>query len=352
MMSYHRWMRLSFLCVFLAALSLFNVTAAGQTLRQQLETIYMLRAGDQTNFLEVDSRCDKLLQDNQSREDQGEIYFAWAQFYATSGGAMKMPGKTIELVRKALEYPLDPVKRLQMFVYWGDAMQFASPGVTGEDLAAARRRAVMPYLSGLKEALDQDLLDEKPEMPGVGFFTYDGPSDSKEYRELKRRQDKLIEAQRIARFQQDMIQFRDVLTGQVAFLYSRMPFAEDEIRKLATDTLQDEKAVKRLMSAVEAAMEERTKHFVIGAPNPRENTDDSPDEEAPVTLAKAPEPAPPQKESPPPAQATAPVAAQPPPQPPPAASSRTWVFLSVACGIGIAALAYVIFRRKRSGVKE
>jgi hypothetical protein len=48
-----------------------------------------------------------------------------------------------------------------------------------------------------------------------------------------------------------------MLTEAVAFLYSRRPFACQELRQLAKETLQNDAAVERLMNVVEEAMARR-----------------------------------------------------------------------------------------------
>jgi hypothetical protein len=44
-------------------------------------------------------------------------------------------------------------------------------------------------------------------------------------------------------------------------MYSRFPWASDEIRELAKQILEDETAVERLMSAVNAAVQQRMREL-------------------------------------------------------------------------------------------
>ena len=169
---------------------------------------------------------------------------------------MRYPEKLIGYVKEALQCPLDPVKELRLYIYWGDALQIAHRGARGEELAAARREVVVPYLQGLKKALRYDLPETAPDLPGVGRYQVDGPPEV--LREFADEHAKQVAARKKAEFQRDMIMHRDVLTSQISFLYSRKPLATDELERLATKHLQDDAAVERLMAQVKAAIEGRT----------------------------------------------------------------------------------------------
>lgn len=293
-----------------------------------------------------ESRCKALLAEYNTQEQQAKIYSKLANTYTQSGQVR--PDKTIEYIEKTLECISDPVRRTQLYVYWGDAIQVAHAGVRGQELAVARKKAVMPYLIGLKETLQHALPEEKPEMPKVGFLSYDGSTDADKYRKLKREHDAQIEAQRIARFQQDMIQNRDTLTGQVAHLYSRMPFATEEIRSLASKILEDENAVRLLMTAVEKAVQQRAMKFAGRDVNPREMLEDLWEEDKTVAVAKVPE-QPSQNQAPSPGDSIA--QAKPVDDIQPAsqsgASARVWLFLLLVCGIGSIAVLYIAIRKRK-----
>jgi hypothetical protein len=78
---------------------------------------------------------------------------------------------------------------------------------------------------------------------------------------LKRKNEDQLEARKLAKFQRNMIQHRDILTLQVSGMYSRFPWASDEIRELATKILKDDASVERLMSAVDAAVQQRKREL-------------------------------------------------------------------------------------------
>lgn len=275
--------RIIWLGSFLCILILVSVGLA-KTLEEELYEIDKLRLGKKTPFDKAEKMANELLRKYTQPEEQGKICYQLAEVYAQSGQVW--PAKTAEFSEKALGYPLDPVKQLQLYVYWGDAIQVAHRGVRNQELVVARRKAVMPYLEGLKEALDHNLPEEKPELPGVGRFRYSGPQDSEQYRELIRKHQAQVEARKLAKFQRDMIQHRDALTGQISYMYSRFPFASEEIEKLATEVLQDENAVERLMSAVNAAVQKRIEQLGWG-PEPPDMS--LPPKKEPPVAAEAPE---------------------------------------------------------------
>ena len=234
-------------------------TETMKTLEQELNEVDKLRANFATPFDEVEKKCNELLKRYTKPEEQGKIYYELAKVEGQSG--LQRPARAIEYVKKALKLPQEPWEKVRLYIYWGDAIQVANRGVRGWQLLAPRRKAVMPYLDGLKETLQYDLPEAKPELPMVHLFTYDGPPDSELHRKLKRKNQEEIEAWNLAKFQRDMIQHRDVLTGQVSSMYSRFPWASDEIRELATKILADDAAVERLMSHVDKAVEERVREL-------------------------------------------------------------------------------------------
>jgi hypothetical protein len=59
-----------------------------------------------------------------------------------------------------------------------------------------------------------------------------------------------IQARRDADFVREMLHFRDVLSRQVVELYRRSPAAEEELRDLAGQLLQDKQAVEELLAQV------------------------------------------------------------------------------------------------------
>lgn len=196
-----------------------------------------------------------LLAKAQTPEQKGQIYAILGATFAQSGQVT--PAKTVEYVKKALEYPQEPLKKTRLLTYWGDAVQVANAGARGQQLAAARREAAVPYLMVLKEMLTNQIPAEKPEAPMATFFTYGGPKDSPEAARLRAEQEAQAAAQARVRFQRNMIVQRQAATDQIVFLYSRLPFATGELERLAQEVLQDKDATARLVAQVKARVKDR-----------------------------------------------------------------------------------------------
>lgn len=256
----------AFLLSGILVLLLLAQVTDGKTLEEKLYEVDQLRAGFNTPFDEVEKRCNELLKEYTKPEEQGKIYYELTKVEGQSG--FQRPAKAIEYAKKAIELPQDPWKKVRLYVYWGDTIQVAHRGVHNQELVAARRKAVMPYLLGLKETLQHDLPEVKPDLPGVDRFDYGGPSDTEEYRSMIRKHQEQVEARKKAKFQRSMIQHRDILTSQVSTMYSRFPFASNEIEKLANEILEDKVAIERLMSAVNAAVQQRIKELGWEPPLP------------------------------------------------------------------------------------
>ncbi|MHC4086323.1 MAG: hypothetical protein ACYSWZ_11345 [Planctomycetota bacterium] len=248
-----------FLLSGILVLLLLAQVADGKTLEEELYEVDQLRAGFKTPFDEVEKRCNELLKKYTKPKEQGKIYYELTKVEGQSG--FQRPTKAIEYAKKALELPQDPWEKVRLYIYWGDTIQVAHRGVHNQELVTARRKAVIPYLHGLKETLQYDLPEVKPDLPGVDRFDYGGPSDTEEYRSMIRKHQEQVEARKKAKFQRAMIRHRAVLTSQVSTMYSRFPFASNEIEKLANEILEDKVAVDRLMSAVNAAVQQRIKEL-------------------------------------------------------------------------------------------
>ena len=178
-----RTMMMLLSCV--VAVVCFDVLADAQTLEQELSAVDQLRSGFDTPFEEVERRCSDLLRRYTSPEDQAKIYFQLAQVEGQSG--LQRPEKLVSYVKTALQLPLEPTKQVRLYMYWGDAVHVDHGGVRNGELLTARRKAVMPYLQGLRLTLTYDLTEEKPDLPGFPGRRRFRPTDPEEYKEHIRR---------------------------------------------------------------------------------------------------------------------------------------------------------------------
>jgi hypothetical protein len=246
-------------------------------LRQDLARLEALRNGRDTPLNRVDQLGQELLKKYSDSKEQGAIYYHLAHIHAQSG--VREPDRIIEYTRKALDFPLEPSQRMRLYVYWGDAIQVKQ---ARSPVGTWRKEAAQPYLQGLKEVLPYRLPETPPKLPRVTAYDVDGPPEvvERERQEHKRE----MAARQEAKFQRDMIQHRNVLTQQLVSLYSRKPYATEELEQLASEKLNDPAAVKRLMKSLPPAIEkDRQMHAALDAKNAAARNEPPPP--APVSWA-------------------------------------------------------------------
>jgi hypothetical protein len=193
----------------IVAVCLLTAVGASQTLDQKLMAINLLRNGPDTPFAEVEQRCGQLLQEYPAPEDQGKINYTLALVYAQTG--QMFPDTTIVCCRKALGLPLSLDRRLKLYTWWGDAIQVANRGKRGADFASARRQAAVPYLEGIKAAIDAGLRAGTTAVPTVPIDSVRILGSGIDNEKRKADYERAVAATWEARRQSDQAQLRDVL---------------------------------------------------------------------------------------------------------------------------------------------
>jgi hypothetical protein len=61
----------------------------------------------------------------------------------------------------------------------------------------------------------------------------------------------------LAILQQDLIQYREIMLNQITYMYSRFPFATDELEHSAVEALGDSWLVDELLSRTKAEIKQR-----------------------------------------------------------------------------------------------
>ena len=229
--------------------------AEGRTLGEKLWDIESLQNGKNTPFAEVEAMAGLLLKEYPAPEDQGRIYYQLALVYAQSGPVCE---ETIRNAKAALDLPLGGAKRLQLYVYWGDAIQVRHAGARGNDLMAARKEAAEIYLRGLKECVDHKVPKDKPAVEASGFGNFDGP-ETDEIRRLKAEIAARNAANEDALSKIAMVEMQDTLIKQLVYMYSRFPFATNELEASAKDSLGDSWLVGELINKTQAEIKKRVK---------------------------------------------------------------------------------------------
>jgi len=238
----------------IACLFLLVMPISADDLEAKLKAVDSLRASYETDFDEVERQCLALLSEYQSAEEQGRIYFIWAHVEGQSG--LQHPAKLVEYVKKSLSFPLDSEKRLQLHMYWGNALEVANRGVTGESLKKIRPEVVTPYLKAITESVKYIAETQATPLPPPPKAP--SPDDRPNNRDLMARKnaehmrdDKLVRLQA----------FQTAFENQIASVYSRRPFATSEIEALAEQLIPDKVARDALIARVISEVELREQSF-------------------------------------------------------------------------------------------
>jgi len=231
------------------AIVLWTSIAAAQSLEAELRALESLRKGDQTPLDIVDKRGAELLEKYEEPAEQALIHFDLAHIHAQS--ALKEPDQVIKHAQAALDSKLiTPEQRAQLYSYLASAHEVEKGA---KDFADRRRNALKPLLAGLAELKAMNLPAKAPEVPGLRLLREDfgDPADQAGARAA-------YEASKIAREKAQRIErlvfWRKTLSDQVKWIYYRDPPADDELQKLATESVGKEMA-DQLVSAAKAERE-------------------------------------------------------------------------------------------------
>lgn len=251
---------------FILLVCLLGLSADAQTLddsiAEELRDLEGMRRGLETPADKVEARGAELLSRYTAEGQQALIHYQLARVHAQSG--QTHPKLVVEHSLKALALPLDSVRRLQLQIYHGDALQLMNrerPAEEAVPFAELRRAAAKVYLEGLKEAKQYNIPDERPELP-VRERPFEIPRGSGAEYEAKVR--KSIEEEKVfsaameeARRMQALWDNRRVLRGQFADMYARPPSASAELEELTVRILEEPESAATFRKAVEESPRRR-----------------------------------------------------------------------------------------------
>ena len=206
---------------------------------------------------ELEAECLELLYEYKSREDKGKIYAAIAYIYSErgyrplAGDITQQALKAIEYCEKAIEYPLAVLDAGRLHIYWADALQIANRASAEDEFAAARREIAVVCLTGLKLVLANQTTTKVQPLPVVNLFCYSGSKDDPAYQELLKTHEAEVAARKRALLQDGLIRYRDVMTQKIVSLYSREPYATDELKRLTGEILKSEEVTREIFDKVE-----------------------------------------------------------------------------------------------------
>jgi hypothetical protein len=246
---------------FLILLVLPLWMAAERTFQSDIRPLKFAAKRDKESLVALDKLGAELLSRYQQPQEQGEIYYYLAHQHA-QGGIHVYSQKVIDYAYKALSYPVTPDQKMRLYIYRGDAFQVLDRKKT---FAERRRESVDSYLQGLKDMKSFQLPDKPPDLPQSPPFNVMA-STEQQIRENQESQQKYREALDHARFIQRMIRNRDVLQGQIVWLYGSRPLATEELRAAAKNALGEGKELDRLMTAVNDRIAKLPPELATGTP--------------------------------------------------------------------------------------
>lgn len=234
--------------------------AAAQSLEADLRALETLRKGDQTPLDVVDRRGAELLKNYEEPADQALIHFDLAHIHAQS--AMKQPERVIKHAQAALDSKLITAdQRCTLYSYLASAHEV---GKEVKGFADRRRKALEPLLTGLVELQAMKLPAKAPEVPGLRLLREDFADPAEQARARVAYEASKIARERAQRIER-LVFWRKTLRDQVKWLYYRDPPADDELRKLATESLGEDVANELVAAAqiererIEKARQEQQK---------------------------------------------------------------------------------------------
>ncbi len=232
------------------------------------QTLARIRSGNMgagTDRGRLEEECLKLLEEYESRADKGKIYTAIAYIYSSKGYAplaediIQQALKAAEYCEKALQYPLEVIDACRMNIYWADALKIVNYDSAGDTFAAARREIVMPYLAGLKLVLANQTATERQPPPPVNLYDHSGSEDDPVYKEMVEKHKAEVAERKRVMLQNRLIRYRSVVTQGIVHLYSRKPYATDELRQFAGKVLKDREAIREIIAEVETEIGQKAK---------------------------------------------------------------------------------------------
>jgi len=256
--------------------------ALDAVLDSELRQLDAMRSGRSTPAAKVEARGKELLEKYSEPEELGLIHYQLAHIHAQSG--QRHPDLVILHCEKGLDFPLEPAKRLQLYIYCGDAFQAMTvDGVRSERIpfSSIRKKATEVYLKGLRDSEAFSIPIRKPEIPSRTSIQMPvGDAESPEFQrklaELQKENEEFTTKLQQGRSAAEAWENRRILYDQIVYLYLREPVADDELRETATKELPDhmvttlfdrlkEKAGERQVPATETTAVKES----VGPPPPR-----------------------------------------------------------------------------------
>jgi len=234
----------SFFLLLLIYAGSTSLNAAEKTLAGELRTLDAMRKGLDTPTDQVEARGKALLEKHDNPDQRALIHYHLAHIHAQSG--QRRPDLVMEHCEDALKLPsLDAAKRLQLYIYLGDAkQQMNRVRSTKEKLSfpETRAEATNAYLQGLKESTKYSIPETKPELPiREPFERPQGDPNDPEFKrrvaQSQKEAEEYVRQREQAKQDQQAWENRRILYDQIVYLYLAQPAADEEMREVVARAL-------------------------------------------------------------------------------------------------------------------
>lgn len=234
------------LCQFVALASF----ACADQLEVALVDLSSRINGSQTPMESMEKEYLDLTKLHETPEELGRIYAALADSYCQSG--LRDPESVIKYAEKALEYPLEPLNRMETYSDLGSALKCLESEKSTSLKDEPPCPDITPYLKALRVAVEEKVPDEVPEIPRprviAGVFSKSDPI----YQENEQRK-VAWEAQGVMK---KLMKMRGSLETTIFLSYLSSPCDSNDLRALAEQYLKDDHAVERFMKRYGIAKDE------------------------------------------------------------------------------------------------
>ncbi len=212
-------------------------------LKKELVNIYSLEADTTTSKELIESKYLELIKTTKMDDEKGLIYFYIAK---TLKKVRDKPyDKIIEYSKSALQYPLEI--EIKAFTYDILVEALSKDSYNKERIINDRKEIAITCLNGLSLLEKEDLPKEKQDLPGVPRLTIAGPKDDPDIQRMYENHEQQLKKRKMIKKQNTLIMYRDSLIGKCISIYSYKPYANEELRSISMEILNDEDYVNELM---------------------------------------------------------------------------------------------------------
>jgi len=197
-----------------------------------------------------------LLENEEARNTvSGLVYFNLARLFSVH--SKSKPSEKVETYcEEALACNPPPVVACELYTHLGSAMAIRYRHWQGKSFPIARKRIAIPYLAALRYLDEQELPEEKVDVPRCRLTDFRELKDPQE--QAAKRKEKFLAHIR-ARITNEVIERRQFFIKRLLDLYEREPVALGELRRSVVQALGENSKIKNeILREIEARQLGRT----------------------------------------------------------------------------------------------